>query len=354
MSDANDESGSAPGGPLHQDRRAQGILVLAGACIVIASLKLAASLLVPVLLAAFFAMALTPVAMRLQRYHVPAPLAVILSFLLGAVLVLALAGLIAVSMQDVKEKLPEYEARIESSVADATSWLSDKGVDIPEGGIATAINPDQAVTFATSLVASLGSTLSNAIIVLLAMLFMMFETAAITGDVRANRARGSVSDKLQRVMKAVTDYLSVKTVISLFTGLFFGIACALIGVDFPVLLGLLAFLLNYVPNIGSVLAAVPPILVALVQPELGLKGAVLILVANLVVNGILGNVIEPRVMGQKVGLSTLTVFLGLIFWSWVFGPVGTVLSVPLTIVAKMLLEKPAPENEIAPASADTG
>ena len=219
----------------------------------------------PVLLAAFFAMALTPVAMRLQRAKVPAPLAAILSFLLGTVLILGLAGLVGVALQDVDDRLPVYEERINSGVADATSWLSDKGVDVPEGGIASAVNPEQAVEFATTLVASLGATLCDAIVVLLAMLFMMSESARITGDVRASQATGSVGGKLQRVMKAVTDYLSVKTFVSLLTGLFFGVACALIGVDFPVLWDLLAFLLNYVPNIGSVLAAIPPILVALVQ-----------------------------------------------------------------------------------------
>ena len=95
------------------------------------------------------------------------------------------------------------------------------------------------------------------------------------------------------------------------------------------------------PNIGSILAAIPPIILALIQ--MGPHGGLMVLVANLAVNGVFGNVIEPRMMGQKVGLSTLTIFLGLIFWSWVFGPVGTVLSVPLTIAAKLLLEKPATE-----------
>ena len=154
---------------------------------------------------------------------------------------------------------------------------------------------------------------------------------------------------IQKVVQSVTDYLSVKTVISLITGLLFGLACALIGVDFPLLWGLLAFLLNYVPNIGSALAAIPAVLVALLQ--LGVDGALLVLVASLLINGILGNVIEPKLMGQKVGLSTLTIFLGLVFWSWVFGPVGTVLSVPLSIATKLLLQKPPGEAEAGAAPA---
>lgn len=327
------------------DRRVEGIRTLAAICIVIASLKLASDLLVPVLLAAFFAMALTPLAERLHRAGVPATLATLLSFALGAVLVLGLGALVAHSMQDIEEALPRYEAKIETGVEDATAWLQGHGIAVPENSFVDTIDPDKAVSFATGVVGSLGKALSDSVVVLFVMLLLMFEGAALSRAVPGVDPRQGAKAKLQQVVDSVTGYLSVKTIISLLTGLFFGIACALIGVDFPVLWGLLAFLLNYIPTVGSVLAAIPAVLVALVQ--LGIQGAVLVLVATVVVNGILGNVIEPKMMGQKVGLSTLTIFLGLIFWSWIFGPVGTVLSVPLTIVVKMMIAKPVPTDLVA-------
>ena len=322
----------APAPRLRPDPREETLRTLAAACIVVASMKFAASLLVPVLLAAFFAMALLPVAERIQRAGAPAVVATILSFALGAILVLGLVALVATSMNGVEEALPRYEKAIEDGIDDATEWLTGKGVKLPEGEDGVGAKPEAILDLASRVVSSVGAALSDTIVVLLVMLFMMFERAALTGEVRS----GNAPSKLQLVSKSVTDYLSVKTFISLLTGLFFGIACALIGVDFPVLWGLLAFLLNYIPNIGSVLAAVPPILIALVHP--GPEAALLVLVANLLINGILGNVIEPKLMGQKVGLSALTIFLGLVFWSWVFGPVGTVLSVPLTIAAKLLFQ----------------
>ena len=335
-----DVSAAPVGGTPRLDRRVEGVRTLAAVCIVIASLKLAADLLVPVLLAAFFAMALLPLAERLQQKGVPAVLATVLAFATGALLVLALAALVASSLSSVEERLPYYEERVKGGVDDATTWLRDRGVAIPDSGLDLGLKPEAALSFASGVIGSLGVALSDSVVVLFVMLLLMFERAAMTGQVASSAAARGVEAKLQRVAKSVTDYLSVKTVISILTGLLFGIVCALIGVDFPVLWGLLAFLLNYVPNVGSIIAAIPPILVALVQ--LGVGSALLVVLGNVAVNSVLGNIIEPRLMGQKVGLSTLTIFLGLVFWSWVFGPIGTVLSVPLTIVVKMLLEPPDP------------
>lgn len=338
-------SDPSPTQPL--DKRVEGVRTLAAICIVIASLKLAADLLVPLLLAVFFAMALIPLADKLQKKGLPAAVATGLSFLLGALLIVGLAALVGVALGSVQQKLPEYEVRLSDGLGEARGWLEGKGAKLPEDGLETGVAPEDALQFVSGLVSSLGSALSNAIVILLVMLLLLFERAALTGEVAGTSPRAGEASRLRRVVQSVTDYLSVKTAISLLTGLLFGIACALIGVDFPLLWGLLAFLLNYIPNIGSVLAAIPAVLVALLQ--LGFDGALLVLVANLLINGILGNVIEPKLMGRKVGLSTLTIFVGLVFWSWVFGPVGTVLSVPLSIATKLLLQKPDAEAEAAPA-----
>ena len=120
------------------------------------------------------------------------------------------------------------------------------------------------------------------------------------------------------------------------TGTVVGVAMAIVGIDFPVLWGVLAFLLNYVPNLGSILAAIPPVLLALVQ--FGVGRAIAVVAVFAAVNVLLGNLLEPRLMGRRLGLSTLVVFLSLIFWGWVWGPVGMLLSVPLTMIVKIMLE----------------
>ncbi len=128
----------------------------------------------------------------------------------------------------------------------------------------------------------------------------------------------------------------IKTLVSLATGIAIAIWLGVLGVDYAMLWGLLAFLLNYVPNIGSIIAAIPAVLLALVQ--LGVGSALLAALGFLVVNAAIGNVIEPRFMGRGLGLSTLVVFLSLVFWGWVLGPVGMLLSVPLTMTVKIALE----------------
>ena len=131
-------------------------------------------------------------------------------------------------------------------------------------------------------------------------------------------------------------YLVIKTLVSLVTGILVAVWLAILGVNFPLLWGLLAFLLNYIPNIGSILAAIPASLLALVQISLG--AALLVVLGFLVINVVMGNVIEPRWTGRGVGLSPLVVFFSLIFWGWVLGPMGLILSVPLTVTVKIALE----------------
>ena len=137
-------------------------------------------------------------------------------------------------------------------------------------------------------------------------------------------------------------YMSMKTVISMVTGLIIGVSLWLIGVDYPVLWGVLAFMLNFVPNIGSIIAAVPAVMLTLVQ--LGVAPALLVAAVYVTVNVIIGSIVEPKYMGKGLGLSTLVVFVSLVFWGWVLGPVGMLLSVPLTITVKLALDS-RPETQ---------
>jgi len=131
-------------------------------------------------------------------------------------------------------------------------------------------------------------------------------------------------------------YLGIKTIVSLATGICAGILTWSLGLDFPLLWAMLAFLLNYVPTIGSIIAAVPAVLLALVQLGPGAAGATAVGFAA--INVVFGNIIEPRLMGYGVGISPLVIFVGLVFWGFIFGPVGMLLSVPLTMTLKLSLE----------------
>jgi predicted PurR-regulated permease PerM len=146
-----------------------------------------------------------------------------------------------------------------------------------------------------------------------------------------------------QIIQDIKQYISIKTSMSLLTGAIIAVWLKFLGVDYPLLWGLLAFFFNYVPNIGSIIAAVPAVLLAFIQIDPA--HAAYAAAGYLVVNGVIGNLIEPRIMGRGLGLSTLVVFLSLMFWGWVLGPVGMLLSVPLTMIGKIALES---SNETRP------
>jgi predicted PurR-regulated permease PerM len=169
------------------------------------------------------------------------------------------------------------------------------------------------------------------------VVFILLEASSLPGKIRA--AIGKPDSPLSQyndVIKNVNKYLGIKTLISLGTGFTVFLWLIILGIDFPILWGLLAFLLNFVPNIGSLLASVPAIILALIQ--FGLGKAVLTAMGYFAVNTIFGSILEVRIFGKGLGLSTLVVFVSLIFWGWVLGPIGMLLSVPLTMIIKIILE----------------
>ena len=177
---------------------------------------------------------------------------------------------------------------------------------------------------------------------MLAVVFILLEVGSFR--YKARRALGmpeATFPQLAAFMHAMKRYIVIKTEVSLITGVLVAVWLAILGVDFPLLWGLIAFLLNYIPNIGSIIAAIPGTLLALVQ--LGLWPAFLVALGYLAINMVMGNFLEPRWMGHGVGLSPLVVFLCLIGWGWVLGPVGLLLSVPLTMTVKIAAES-SPET----------
>jgi predicted PurR-regulated permease PerM len=183
----------------------------------------------------------------------------------------------------------------------------------------------------------LGGVLSNSFLILLTVIFILAEASSFPRKLRDVLTNPDEDlPHFARFADNVNRYMAIKTTISIVTGVIVSVFLALLGVDFPVLWGLLAFLLNYVPTIGSFIAAIPAVLLALIQ--LGPLQAAIAAGGYFVVNIGMGNAVEPRFMGRGLGLSTLVVFLSLVFWGWMLGPVGMLLSVPLTMTAKIALE----------------
>jgi len=178
--------------------------------------------------------------------------------------------------------------------------------------------------------------LSNSLLVLLTIALLLFEAAGFPDKLQAAFGGVASSDRYEKIRTEIQRYLGIKTIVSITTGSLVAAALAVIGVDYPLLWGTIAFLLNYIPTLGSIIAAIPPLLLAAVQ--FGIWRALIVALVFLSINVVMGNLIEPYFMGRRLGLSTLVVFLSLVFWGWVWGPVGMLLSVPLTVILKIMLE----------------
>ncbi|MCA8944062.1 MAG: AI-2E family transporter, partial [Planctomycetes bacterium] len=168
------------------------------------------------------------------------------------------------------------------------------------------------------------------------MIFMLGEANGFSSKVARAVGEGEALERARQLKDRIASYLSIKTVISLVTGVLIGLFTMFMGLDSPALWGFVAFAFNFIPNIGSIIAAIPAVLMALIVN--GWPNALGVAIGYAIVNTVIGSVVEPKVMGRKLGLSTLVVFLSLLFWSWVFGPIGMLLSVPLTVAVKILCE----------------
>jgi len=304
--------------------------------VVVAGMQAAASLLVPFLLAAFIAIICLPPLNWLTARRVPSGVAVLLIALTIVLAGLLVGAFVGTSIADFSHNLPAYQERLKALSGNTLTWLTGMGISISSQSVLAALDPSAAMGMAGKLLAGLGNALTNTFLIILTVVFLLMEAAALPHKWQAMGNHAPSIHSFEAFATSVGAYFSIKSWVSLATGLFIAIWLAVIGVDYPLLWGLVAFLFNFVPNIGSIIAAVPAILLALVQ--LGGGEALLAGLGYVIANVVMGNVVEPKFMGKGVGLSTLVVFLSLVFWGWVLGPVGMLLSVPLTMIVKLALE----------------
>jgi len=304
--------------------------------IVVAGMKAASVLVVPFLLAVFLAIICGPPLFWLQKKGIPS-VAAIFILMVGVILAqMVLATLVSSSIVDFSKNIPFYQERLMGLIQEPLELLSRYGIDVDATKLTQILDPSHILKLAATMLNSMGGVLTNTFFVFLTFLFILSEAAGFPNKLRALSSGGDADlGRYSEITNGVNQYLGIKTLTSLATGLAIALWLVVQGVDYPVMWGVFAFLFNYIPNIGSIIAAVPAVLLALVQ--LGAVPAAFTGLGFLIVNTVVGSVIEPRIMGQGIGLSALVVFLSLAFWGWVLGPVGMLLSVPLTMAAKIVL-----------------
>ena len=322
------------------------VIMLGMLVIILTGIRFAADIIVPFILALFIAVVLSPLVQRMVKLRVPRVLAIsLLVIIIVMAMVLLLADL-GTSLNELARTLPQYRSSLVIPLKNLEPWLVRLGIGVSVDEMVKYIDPNAAMTLITNLLAQLTNAMSSIFLLLLTVVFMLLEVPQLPTkfqQIMVRPVEGMAA--IQRAIDSVSHYLVLKTAISLVTGLVVWGMLSALDVRFAFIWGLLAFALNYIPNIGSVLAAIPPIIQVLAFG--GLYDALVVLAGYLIINLVFGNILEPRIMGRGLGLSTLVVFLSLIFWGWLLGPVGMLLSVPLTIIVKIALEQSVGGQSIA-------
>ncbi len=310
------------------------MLVMAAVVIVLAGIKAASVIVVPFLLALFLAIILSPLFLWLQKKGLPQGLSllVVVIVLFGSIATLIM--LIGNSVQDFTHNVPLYEAKLRTDFSNFLGVLDHYNIKLPKEDILAMFATDSVMEYIARTLRSLGGLLTNSLMIIVTVLFMLMEISNFRKKLQNSKSQSLQS--LLHVSENIKHFILLKSMTSAATGIIVTVALKIIGVDYAILWGVVAFLLNFIPNIGSILAAIPAVLMALVQFDV--TTALVVSGVYAAINVTIGSILEPRIMGEGLGLSTLVVFLSLIFWGWLLGPVGMLLSVPLTIVVKILLD----------------
>ncbi|MEN2900016.1 putative transport protein YhhT [Mannheimia haemolytica] len=318
------------------------LVAIASIIIILAGIKLSNEIVVPFLLSLFIAIICSPMIKFMTKRKVPLWLAItilLIVFILGFSF---LAGIINNTLQEFTNAIPQYKIQLSSRIQVilelAHRWHIP--LTLSQEEIMSKFDPSSIMNLVSKLLMGLSGALSNIFVIFLVVIFMLLEmpvakyklALALSPDDDLSNEK----EYINQVLEGVIGYLGVKTFVSLLTGGLVWILLEILGVEYAILWAILTFLLNYVPNIGSILAGIPIVIQALVLNgfSIGLGTLIGIVVINMVV----GNALEPKLMGKKLGLSTLVVFLSLLFWGWLLGTVGMLLSVPLTMACKVALE----------------
>jgi AI-2 transport protein TqsA len=311
---------------------------IAALVIIFAGVIYAKSIITPFLLALFISIICAQPISWLKKKRMPRWLALIIVILGMFVLFSGFAFLMGNTLSSFSGNLSKYESTLTTISNSFIQYLKEKGLNIHQDQISTLVQPAKILEFTASTLNKLFNMVGNTFLIFLIILFILMEFESFSVKAKAIMSESDKSISFfSAILQNIRNYLIIKSLLCLSVGILIYLALLIIGVDYPLLWALIAGLMNYIPNIGSIISMIPTVLFAFVQ--LGLGGALWTLGSSMLVHSVLGNFIEPRIMGNGLGLSTLVVFLSLLFWGLILGIVGMFLLVPITITIKIILEQ---------------
>ena len=302
--------------------------------ILLGGIKIAGEIVIILFLAIFISSIFSTVLTLLQNKGIPRFIAyvIVLSIFFGATIFTIY--IINLSLQDFLSNLDSYEEKLNKLILSAIALANDYGYAIDKKMIFDTLNFGSFFAFTTKLIGSIGTFLSKFLLVIIGVAFILAETKSSQTKLKMIFGKNQKSlEHFELFSHNIKKYFIVKSFTSLLTGVLIGIMLILFGVDYPILWGFIAVLFNFVPVIGSLVAAIPAILLSAI--ELDIQTTAYIIVLYVVINISISNVIEPKLMGKELGLSPLVIFFSLILWGWLLGIVGMFLAVPITMTLKI-------------------
>jgi AI-2 transport protein TqsA len=304
----------------------------------IAAIMAARSIIVPILLALFISIIFAQPILWLEKKKIPWGLGTIIVLLSAGLVFPVLGGIIGDSLSKFISDAPKYEERLQDVFVESIEGLNQLGANINTEQTLEEVDPGKIMTFAAGAAGEIGKVVKETALVIVITVFMLFGAKNFLYKTELiEKIHSRPLTFLDTIETSIRHYLSIKSVISLITGFLVWLWLIILGVEYAILWGVTAFLFNYIPSIGSPIAAIPAILLALIQ--LGVGGMVWTAVGYAVINVVMGSIVEPKALGKGLGLSTLVVFLSLIIWGFILGIVGMFLAIPLTITIKIMLEE---------------
>ena len=306
------------------------LLGIASIIIIAAGMKLAAPLVNIILVSILVALTVMPLINWLIKKGVPKVLSLLITILVLIIVITFLAMMLSVAVVGIADKVPQYEQNLESFKNKTIEFLSQFDIDASALFHDKFYNPEELVRFATEFISGLIATFSNFAVVFLFVIFIIIDMADLR--YRIHKGEKKIEKgllKLAELADEIRRYVSISAFTGFLTALGNLVLLLIIGVDFPFLWAFLSFLFSFVPNIGFILSVIPPAFLALA--ELGLTEAIIVVVGFIIINAIVENIIKPKYMGEELNLSLTVIFISLIAWSWILGPIGAVLAIPLTI-----------------------
>lgn len=338
---------NAPETP-ESDRRRNGALAVLAVIATLGALKAAQVVVIPLFLAVFVAILVRPPLSFLRRF-LPRPIALMIVLVGLLSLIVGAWTFVAASVPAIAERAPEYYESFRHQFEAWMALAASRGLPVTSAMFGTEELFNWGLKVLTASLAPLATFMGVSLLISFLLVLLLMETDELRpklekglGVERATALAGPV----ERVMAQFQRYFFTKTVISAATGLCTGLFTWALGIDFPYVWGTLAFLLNFIPNIGSITAVIPPVIIAVLQFS-SVSMAAFTLVGLTAIQLLIGNFIDPRVMGKSLSLSPFFLFASMVFWGWMWGIVGIFLAVPLTVLLRMLFEQYEPLRPVA-------